>query len=192
MRETNQTLTKYLTYAALILLILNFALMFFPFLEVYQPSYKQTTFEGITYSGWYTSSLAPWMLLFPILTTAIPYFCSIISAPISCARRRGKNNLVKIIRSNVTKPIHFFWLKIATAANIYFMGKAYIECLFEVLDLKVEGAYCNLTFLGCVHIFSSLAFIVLLFVLSQRTKKMFSTIYAVAKSTDSAIFLNNE
>lgn len=191
--QPKQELIKYLIYATIALLFINFTLMFLPFIEVYQPSYSKTVLGVTTYEDWYTQ-LAPMVIfIFPIFLTGIPYICSIISVSTSFRKKNNMNSFFKIINNTVEKPIKFFWLKVAAIANCFAMWIVYSMLKDEVGYLEKHGAYCNLTFFGILNIICTVVFIVLLFVLSRKTKTMFALADKDQISiTDSQAFEENE
>ncbi len=176
MKQSKQTVSKYLIYTAIILLIVNFILLFLPFAEVYQPSYKQTVLGTTTYGGWYTSSAPMVMFIFPIVLTGIPYLCSIISLLIAALskKKNSKNSFFKIKNNTLNKPIKFFWLKFAAIANVIAMLIVYSMLNEQVGYLQEHGAYCHITFFGILNFVCSIIFFILVRVLSRKTKGMFA------------------
>lgn len=169
-------LTGYLVRVAIILLLINFLLIFLPFVEVYQPSYTKTTLEGKTYEGWYTESASPVMFVVPVLITGIPYLCYIISLFVALNKKTDKNSFLKLKSKTLTKPLHFAWLKVAAIANVITLGIVFLILKGEMDYLEKYGAYCRMTFWGVLNILCSVAFVVLLFVLSRMTSKMFKLV----------------
>ena len=170
--QIRQDSTKYLI-STIALLIINFLLMFLPFVEVYQPSYSKTVLGVTTYEDWYTQSAPMAMLVFPLFVTGIPYLCSIISLLVSLKKKNNKNSFIKIKNNTFNKPIRFFWLKFASIANAIAMWLSYSTLKSSVEYLEKHGAYCRITFFGFMNIICTIAFIVLLFVLSHKTKSVF-------------------
>jgi len=180
-------------YSAIFLLIINFLLLFLPFVEVYQPSYSKTVLGVTTYEDWYTRSAPVAMLVIPVFVTGIPYFCSIISALSSLRKKNNKNSFIKIKNNVLNKPIRFFWLKFASIANAIAMWVVYSTLQSEIGYLEKHGAYCRLTFFGFLNIICTIAFIVLLFILSHKTKSMFISVNkAQTVATDTQQVNENE
>jgi len=170
--QIKQNTTKYLVYGAMALLLINFILIFLPFLEIYQPSYSKNILGVTTYGGWYTQ-LAPMALfIIPIFVTGIPYACAIYSIINSFIKKKNKNVFFKIINNTVDKPVKFLGLKLGAIANVIGMVIIYSIAQSEVSYLERHGAYCHITFLGIINILFTVAFAVLLFVLSHQTKTM--------------------
>ncbi len=155
--------SKYMIYGTITLLIINYILMFLPFIEVYQPSYSKTVLGVTTYGGWYTQLAPMIMFIFPVFLTGIPYLCSIISISTSFRKKNNKNSFFKIINNTIDKPIKFFWLKFAAIANVFSMWIVYSMLQGEVGYLEKHGAYCHLTFFGIMNIICTVVFIVFLF-----------------------------
>lgn len=177
MTNTKQDFTKYLIYAAIALLIINFLLIFLPFIEIYQPSYSKTTILGDkTYEGWYTQSAPMASFIFPIFLTGIPYLCSIVSLLTELSKKNGKNIFIKIKNNKLDKPLRFFWLKFASIANAVTMWIVFVMGQSEVEYLEKYGAYCHMTFFGILNVICTVAFMVVLFVLSHHTKLMFTLV----------------
>lgn len=174
--QTPKSTAKYMSYAAIALLIINFILIFLPFVEIYQPSYSKNVLGVTTYEDWYTQSAPMVMFIFPVFLTGIPYLCSIISFSSSLRKKNNKNVFLKVINNAVDKPIRFFWLKFGAIANALAMFGVYSMLKSEVEYLEKHGAYCNLTFFGILNILCTIAFIVLLFVISRKTKSMFTLV----------------
>lgn len=174
--QSKQDTTKYLIYAAIALLFINFILMFLPFMKVYQPSYSKTVLGVTTYEGWYTQSAPIVMFIFPIFLTGIPYLCSIISVSTSFKKKNNKNTFFKIKNNAIDKPVKFFWLKFGAIANAIAMWIVYSQAQSTVSLYDEHGAYCNITFFGIINILCTVAFIVVLFVLSHKTKAMFNLV----------------
>lgn len=181
--QNKKDTTKYLIYAAIALLVINFILIFLPFVEVYQPSKSKTVFGVTTYEGWHTSYGPMAMFIIPIFFTGIPYLCSITSVLISLIKKNSKSGFFKIKNDAVTKPIKFFWLKFAAIANVIAMFYVYISMQSEVGYLEEYGAYCHITFFGVLNVLSTVAFIVLLFAFSRKTKAMFTLVNKAQIST---------
>lgn len=174
--QPKRTLNTYLIYAAIALLIINFLLIFIPFVKVYQPSYSKTVLGITTYEGWDTQSAPMAFFIFPLLLSGIPYLCSIISLSVDLKRKDNcpkKSALMKMKNNTLTKPTHFFWLKFASIANIFAMWITYSQLKSRVHYYEEHGAYCHLTFGGILNIICTISFVVLLFVLSSKSKKMF-------------------
>lgn len=177
MTHSKQDMTKYLIRSVIALLFINFILMFLPFIKVYQPSYSQTNMFGVTtYKEWYTESASMIKFIFPIFLTGIPYLFSIISLAISIKKKNCKNIFFKIKNNTLNKPVKFFWLKFGAIANVFSMWIAHSQIKSMVKMYDEYGAYCNITFFGIVNIICTLAFIVVLFVLSHKTKAMFALV----------------
>ncbi len=174
--QAQQDKSKYLIYGTIALLIINFILLFLPFIEVYQPSYSKTVLGVTTYEGWYTQLAPMVMFIFPAFLTGIPYLCSINSVSTSFRKKNNKNSFFKIMNNTVEKPIKFFWLKFASIANCFAMWIVYSMLKDEVGYLEKHGAYCHLTFFGILNIVCTVVFIVLLFILSRKTKTMFTLV----------------
>ena len=175
MKETTKpqpTVSKYLLYGAIALLIVNFVMLFVPFLQVYQPSVKKTVLGVTTYEEWYTSSASMVTFILPAFLTGIPYVCAITSLSASRRKKNGKNSFMKIKNASLDKPIRFFWLKFASIANIIGIAMFLSMAQDEVSSYVKHGAYCRLTAFGFLNIVCTLAFIAVLFVLSHKTKAM--------------------
>lgn len=168
---------QYPVYATIALLIVNFILMFLPFIEVYQPSYSKTVLGVTTYEGWYTQLSSMAMFVFPVFLTGIPYLCSMSSTFTSFRKKNNTSSFFKIINNAVEKPIKFFWLKFAAIANVFDIWIVYSVLQGEVGYLEKHGAYCHLTFFGILNIICTIVFIVLLFALSHKTKTMFTLVH---------------
>ncbi len=169
-------ISKYLIYAAIILLILNFILIFLPFVKTYQPTQSKTNIFGeTTYEGWHTTHVPAALTGISIFTTAIPYLCSIIALIISLIRKRNKSAFFKILNDDLKKPIRFFWLKFASIVNliiiIYLFTETYVS--MAIAEYWEYGAYCKLTFFGVLNIICSLAFVISLIIITRKTKSMF-------------------
>lgn len=186
--QSSQRISKYLVYAAFCLLIVNFLLIFFPFIEIYQPSYKVTTFGGTVYEDWHTDRAPMTQFVIPIYFTGIPYLCSIISLAVSWRNKKSINNLVKIKNNTFTKPIRFFWLKAASIINLITMSYVFNNALNSVASLVTDGAdgkiilfgilvgngaYAKITLFGFLNFVCTFSLVVILFVLSRKTKSMF-------------------
>ena len=176
MTNTKQNMTKYLVYAAIALLIINFLLLFLPFIEIYQPSYSETVMGVKTYGGWYTQRAPMVTFIVPVFLTGIPYLCSIISVSTSLRKKNGKNVFMKIKNNELEKPARLLGLKFAAVANLITMLSVYSMSLSEVGSLAKYGAYCNITFFGILNIVFTVVFIIVLFVLSRKTKAMFTLV----------------
>ena len=166
-----QTLTTYLIYFTIALLIINFVLIFLPYLEIYQPSFKKTNpILGITtYEDWYTDTASMATFVFPILLPGIPYLFSILSL----LSRNKNSSFFKIKDGTLTKPVHFILLKFSAIISAISLIVIYSTSQDAIADLVEHGAYCRLTFFGILNIICTLVFIVLLFVFSHKTKSMF-------------------
>ena len=174
--SSKQNVSKYLIYATFVLLIVNFLLIFLPFVEVYQPSQKVTTLGAITYEGWYTDRASMATFIVPIFFTGIPYICSIISFASSSRKEKTKNNLAKLKENSFTKPIRFFWLKAASIINLVMMIYVLFNALDQTASLTEYGAYAKITLFGIFNFFSTIALIIILIVLSKKTKAIFGYI----------------
>ncbi len=176
--QPKQKATKFLIYVTIGLLIVNFILMFLPFVEVYQPSSKKTVLGVTTYEGWYTDSARIVSLIYPIILTGIPYLCSIISF------RNKKNSFFKIINNTVEKPIRFFWLKFAAIVNAFSIWMVYSEAQSNIGYLIEHGAYCHITTFGVLNICCTIVFLICLFILSHKTKSMFTLVNKTQTATE--------
>ncbi len=174
--QATKNTTKYLIYLTIGLLMINFILIFLPFVKVYQPSYSKTVLGVTKYEGWYTQSAPMVMFIFPIFLTGIPYLCSMISVSNEFTKKNNKNSFFKIKNNTLTKPIRFFWLKFASILNLIMMWYAFSNSLDQVAPYMDHGAYCHITFWGVLNIICTIGFIVCLFVLSRQTKSMFTLV----------------
>lgn len=165
--------TRYFIYATIILLIFSFISLFLPFVEIYQPSYSRTALGVTTYEDWYTQLAPPLLFILPILTTFIPYFCSIISL-LASPRKASKNNFKKLKNNTLRKPIRFFWLKFASITYILEMWMFYSIMKGDIDYLEKHGAYCKITPFGIVAILCTALLVILLFLLTKKTKSMIS------------------
>lgn len=176
MTQSKQDTMKHLIYITIALLFINFILLFLPFMKVYQPSYSKTVLGVTTYTEWYTQSAPLVMFIFPIFFTGIPYLCSVISIATSFKKKNNKNKFFRIKNNAVDKPIKFFWLKFGAIANAIAMWIVYSKIQSKVSLYDEYGAYCNITFFGILNILCTVAFVVMLFVLSHKTKAMFTLV----------------
>lgn len=166
-KNTAKTVTDILVYVAIALLIVNLLLAFLPAVEVYQPSQKKTVLGVTTYEGWHTTHASMITFIFPIFVTVLPYICSI-------ARLRSeKSVLMKFKNRTLTKPIRLFWLKFGSILNLVLIFSFYTQLLGDVSPYIKHGAYCRLTVWGIMNIICTVLFIVVLFILSFKSKSMF-------------------
>lgn len=172
--QSKQDTTKYLVYLAIALLFVNFILLFVPFLKVYQPSYKKTQFGVTTYEGWYTQSSPMISFIVPAFLPGIPYLCSISSVSASFRKKNNKNVFFKILNNSIEQPVKFVGLKLGAIANAMIMAIIYSIVKSEAETYAEAGAYCNMTAFGIINIICTVAFLVLLFILSNETKNMFT------------------
>ena len=168
--------TNYLVYVAIALLFINFILMFLPFIEVYQPSYKKTVLGVTTYEGWYTQSAPMVMFIFPIFLTAIPYLVAIISVVKAFLKKSEKDKFFIIKNNTLDKPIKFLGLKFTSIANAIAMWIAFSQTQSTVNLYDEHGAYLKITFFGVLNILCTVAFIVVIFMLSRKIKNLFMLI----------------
>lgn len=168
LQQDNFAIKKFI-YVAIFLLVINFILVFLPFIEVYQPSYKKIVLGVTTYGGWGTTSAPMAIFIFPLLTTAIPYLIALIGL---LPKLRKKSSFTRIVNVDNKKPVRLFWLKFAAITNLIMMWKVYTEALDGILEYMEHGAYCNITSLGWANVIFTIIFIVVLFLLSNKSKKM--------------------
>ena len=185
--QSKQDKMKYLIYIAIALLFINFVLIFLPFIKIYQPSYSETVLGITKYKGWYTQFAPMVMFIFPIFFTGIPYLCSIVSVSKSFKMKNNKNSFFKIKNNTLNKPIKFFWLKFGAIANAVAMWIVYSQAQSAVRVYDKYGAYCSITFFGILNILCTVAFIVLLFVLSRKTKAMFTLVNKTQMAAEETI-----
>ncbi len=190
-----QDIKKYLVYAAIALLALNFLLLFLPAIVTYQPHVKKTSSLGITYDNWHTDRASMVDYLFPVFLTFIPYLgClfDLITYKLSWKKKEllqkkfysGKD-FIQLLDNTLAKPARFILLKFAAIAHVVVLLIAYAVTKSEAADLAwsikynvengnvledVEEVYCHITAFGILNIICSIVFLVLLFVLSYFSK----------------------
>lgn len=173
---------KYVVYAAIALLIVNFILMFVPFLKINIPFEKSYSWlAGTTYSDWHKINL-PGVACVG-LVTVISYLCSIIALIISLKEKNNTSGFFKILNDAVDRPIKFTWLKIGAILNIVSvpLNKILLDLIFEMSDVSIDDipdAYIRLTFWAVLNIILTVAFVVLLYYLSYKVRSTFEYVKA--------------
>ena len=161
---------KYLLYAAIALLLLNFILIFLPFMEIYQPSYSKTVLGQTTYEDWYTRSAPMALFIVPIFLPGIPYVCAM-------ARLKSKKSPFNKLKTQAfTKKQRFGWLKLGSIFNLFMMIMMWNTAQDTVRPYEEVGAYCRMTIFGVLNFICTLAFIIVLFMLSRKSKAMIPVI----------------
>ncbi len=171
-----QDKTKYLAYAAIVLLIINFTLLFLPSIKVHQPSYSKTLLGVTTYHDWYTEFAPMTKFIVPIILPGIPYLCSIASIGASFRKKNNKNVFFKIINNEIDKPIKFLLLIIGSIVNVITSFIIYSVLSDRVEYLEKHGAYCRFTVFGILNICCSILLTLILLILSFKTKSMFTLV----------------
>lgn len=176
--HSKQDLIKYLALGGIALLVINLIFSFLPFVEVYQPSYKETSILGIvTYKGWHTDTASMAIFVIPIFLTIIPYSIELFLLGYSSRKNVNYGGFTKIINNRVDKPIRFITPIIGAVSNLVVMPIIYALLNSDITDeLEEAGAYCKLTAIGIMSIVFSVLLIVLLIVLSVMAKNTYGTV----------------
>ena len=167
MTQEKTKLIKGLIYGVIALLIVNTLLIFIPFAEIYQPSYRETTLGVTTYKGWYVQSASLVKFLFPVLFI-FPY----LSAIGGFMKKKDKSPLVKIMTNKVTKPIYFRGLILAALANLISVFALFNALANKANTYEEYGAYCHFTTGGVLYVVFAIALILVLCALSTLSSKM--------------------
>ncbi len=170
MSLNKRTITSGLVFAALVLMVLNLIMMFFPFLEYRLPSQSKTTIFGTEYIGWYTKTIVPYKIIIPLLVFALPIAFCIRSFLTDLANKGNKNPLAGIINDNLDAPCSLSGIKFGAVLNILTMiiTRAIVNA---DVDLYIKhGSYCKLTGTGKASIAFSIALYVVLAAITILSK----------------------
>ncbi len=171
---TKQNTTKYLIYAAMILILLNLILIFLPAFEDYGPSHKKTDiFGNVTYIGWKKATYSMIQVQAFFLVVEIPYLLTLINFILSYLTKKDYSSFMKVLNSTAKKPFKFWWLKASAILNIVVMVLIYDANNDWPYEVEKAGAYFRFTFWGILQILFSVALVAILFYLSKTSKEHF-------------------
>ena len=169
--NTNKNWTVYLVYAAIALLIINFFLVFLPFAEVYQPAYKKTVMDQVTYEGWYTDRASMFTFIFPLLFV-LPYSLEIGRF----FRKKEKSTLAKMMNNTLEKPALFKGILIGAVGYLISMGYLFFKLWGKALVYEEYGAYCHFTAGGVINIIFTVALLAVISVLTYLSRRRFASV----------------